>query len=159
MIHPRLYVVHLDQCDPKKCTSKKLQKFHLVTLIPKVRFLPRNAVILDPFAPKILSMEDKSSIDRYGLVVIDCSWKHVKDVFKPYKTGRKLPKLLAANSVNYGRWEKLSSAEALAAALVIVGYRIEAEFLLSKFRWGSGFFSINQDIFDQIQEKSAERGI
>jgi pre-rRNA-processing protein TSR3 len=156
---PKLFVVHLNQCDPKKCTSKKLQKFHLISLVPKVRFLPRNAIILDPFAKKTLSVQDKHYIDRFGLAVIDCSWKHAETVFKPFRTGRKLPKLLAANSVNYGRWEKLSSAEALAAALIIVGHKEHAEFLMSKFGWGPGFFTINQDIFERIDRKDAERGI
>ena len=156
---PRLFVVHYNQCDPKKCTSKKLQKFRLVTLLPKLRFLPRNAIILDPFAKKTLSIEDKNSIDRFGLAVIDCSWKHAEDIFKPFRTGRKLPRLLAANSVNYGRWEKLSSAEALAAALIIIGHKEYAELLMSKFGWGPGFFNINPDLFEQVNETDAERGI
>ncbi len=156
---PRLFVVHFNQCDPKKCTSKKLQKFHLITLIPKLRFLPRNAIILDPYAKKTLSIQDKHNIDRFGLAVIDCSWKHAENVFKPFRTGRKLPRLLAANSVNYGRWEKLSSAEALAAALFITGHTKHAELLMSKFGWGSGFFTINRDIFERINETDAERGI
>ncbi len=119
MFTPKLFVVHYDQCDPKKCTSMKLKKFNLVKFIPKIRFLPKHTIILDPFAPKTLGLSDRSQIEKFGIAVIDCSWKHADHVFQNFKTGRKLPRLLAANSVNYGRWEKLSSAKALAAALFL----------------------------------------
>jgi pre-rRNA-processing protein TSR3 len=160
---PKLFVVHYNQCDPKKCTSMKLNKFQLVHFVPKIRFLPKSAIILDPFAAKTLSVQDKIHIEHYGLAVIDCSWKHVDQVFKKFRTGRKLPKLLAANSVNYGRWEKLSSAEALAAALFLIGYEQYAEFLLSKFTWGHTFFELNYNILmehcGKKEDKNAERGI
>ena len=160
MNFPNLFVVHYGQCDPKKCTSIKLKKFNLVKFVPKIRFLPKNAIILDPFAPKMLSIQDKEYIDRFGLAVIDCSWKHADNVFKKFRTGRKLPRLLAANSVNYGRWEKLSSVEALAAGLYIVKYFTIAEQLLSKFSWGHGFLDLNYSALDELIEKNdAERGI
>ena len=155
--HPMLYVVHFGQCDPKKCTSIKLKKFQLVKLVPKIRNLPKNTIILDPFAQKTLSSDDKEQIERNGLAVIDCSWKHANQVFKKFRTGRKLPKLLAANSVNYGRWERLSSVEALAAALYLVGFSDRAEFLLSKFNWGLTFLDINYEILNK--KENAERGI
>lgn len=145
MTVPKLFVVHYGQCDPKKCTSLKLKKFQLVHFVPKIRFLPKSAIILDPFASKTLTIDDKSQIDRYGLAVIDCSWKHADIVFKKFTTGRKLPKLLAANSVNYGRWEKLSSVEALAAALIIIDQIQFAELLLSKFTWGHAFLDLNHE--------------
>ncbi|MBN2154977.1 MAG: DUF367 family protein [Candidatus Lokiarchaeota archaeon] len=151
MIDPKLFVVHYGQCDPKKCTSLKLRKFNLVKLVPKLKFLPKKAIILDPFSPKILSIEDKSQIETYGLVAIDCSWKLVEKVFKDFHTGRKLPKLLAANSVNYGRWEKLSSVEALAAALFIIGHENQAEFLLSKFTWGPTFYDLNYEVLSRTK--------
>lgn len=131
----------------------KLKKFGLVKFVPKVRFLPKNAIILDPFAEKTLSTNDKAQIDRFGLAVIDCSWKHADHVFRKFRTGRKLPKLLAANSVNYGRWEKLSSAEALAAALHIVDHHDAAELLLSKFSWGHAFFDINHTLLTDTRDK------
>ena len=160
---PKLFVVHFNQCDPRKCTSMKLKKFQLVRFVPKIRFLPKNAIILDPFASKTLSIQDKENVERYGLAVIDCSWKHADQVFKKFRTGRKLPRLLAANSVNYGRWEKLSSVEALAAALFLIGNEQHAEFVLSKFTWGHAFLDLNYEILmehlDGKEEENAERGI
>ena len=143
MLTPKLFVVHFDQCDPKKCTSMKLKKFNLVKFVPKIRFLPKQTIILDPFAQNTLSVDDRAQIDKFGLAVIDCSWKHADQVFQKFRTGRRLPRLLAANSVNYGRWEKLSSVEALAAALFIVKQTELAELLLSKFSWGHAFFDLN----------------
>jgi len=143
MLTPKLFVVYFDQCDPKKCTSMKLKKFNLVKFVPKIRFLPKQAIILDPFAPKILNISDRLHIEKFGLAVIDCSWKHANHVFQKFRTGRRLPRLLAANSVNYGRWEKLSSAEAFAAALFLIQHNDMAELLLSKFTWGHAFFDLN----------------
>ncbi len=59
---------------------------------------------------------------------------------------RKLPPLIAVNPVNYGKWEKLSSVEALAAALFHLKYKDYAKLLLSKFSWGQEFFKINYEI-------------
>lgn len=140
----RLYCVHLNQCDPKKCTSLKLKKLGLLTISKRIDHCPKNAIILDPFAEKVLTIEDKELIQKNGLIVIDCSWQKTDTIFKhPFRTGRKLPSLLAANSVNYGKWERLSSVEALAAGLLITGFQEQAQLILSKFSWGDSFIAIN----------------
>ncbi|PVX23543.1 MAG: ribosome biogenesis protein, partial [Candidatus Bathyarchaeum sp.] len=56
---------------------------------------------------------------------MDCSWVHAKEVFEAsgYWVSRCLPYLVAANPVNYGKPTKLSTVEALAAALYIADYR------------------------------------
>ena len=58
---------------------------------------------------------------------------------------RALPFLLAANSVNYGKSFKLSTAEAIAATLFICGYPEFAREILSKFKWGPQFFKLNEE--------------
>jgi len=62
--------------------------------------------------------------------------------------GRRLPTLLAANPTNYAKPHKLSSVEALAAALYIVGFKNEATKLLSLFKWGEAFASLNAEPLD-----------
>ena len=46
----RLLAYHAGECDPKKCTSLRLKRFGLLTLVPRPSGLPRGAVILTPKA-------------------------------------------------------------------------------------------------------------
>lgn len=141
----QLYCIHFDQCDRKKCTSLRLQRYGLVRIKYRLSQCPRKAIILDPYSEIVLSTNDIEPITQYGLIVIDCSWEKAELVFKgPYRTGRRLPPLLAANPVNYGRWNRLSSVEALAAGLIITGFLDLAHELLSKFTWGNSFIEINK---------------
>ena len=56
--------------------------------------------------------------------------------------------MVAANPVNYGKVFKLSCAEALAGGLHILGYEEQAEYIMSKFKWGSNFFELNKEAFN-----------
>jgi pre-rRNA-processing protein TSR3 len=60
-------------------------------------------------------------------------------------TNRRLPFLLAGNPTNYGIAGRLSTAEALAAALILTGFRQSATAILSLFKWGETFLSLNQE--------------
>ena len=132
-------------CSPKKCTALKLNNLGLLRLIPKITGKLNKAVLLNPFAQIELSIKDKPLVLKFGIIVIDCSWKKILD-FKGFNAlnSRKLPPYIAANPINYGKWEKLSSMEALAAALFITGFDDLAELILSKFSWGMQFKEINQ---------------
>ena len=52
--------------------------------------------------------------------------------------------LLAANPVNWGKPSKMTTAEALAASLWILGREQEARDLLNSFSWGEEFFKLNR---------------
>jgi pre-rRNA-processing protein TSR3 len=65
--------------------------------------------------------------------------KHVRG------TSRCLPVLIAGNPVNFGKATKLSTVEALAAALYIVGFEEQASQLLSIFKWGHTFLELNYE--------------
>ncbi len=138
------------QCDPKKCTALKLKRQRLVRVVHHIRGIPRGAVVLDPFTDKAFSPADRARLERKGLAAIDCSWIHAKEVFEHslLATSRCLPYLIAANPVNYGVPTKLSTVEALAAALYIAGFRDEAEHLLSIFKWGPNFIVLNQELLN-----------
>jgi pre-rRNA-processing protein TSR3 len=141
---PKLFCLHFNECDKKKCTALKLAKLNLIKIVPEIKGRTINAILLNPFSNEELTASDRNVILKYGLVVFDCSWKRIFNV-KEFntKTSRKLPPLIAANPVNYGKWEKLSSVEALAAALYITNFDEYGDLILSKFSWGSEFKAIN----------------
>jgi pre-rRNA-processing protein TSR3 len=64
---------------------------------------------------------------------------------------RRLPLLLAANPINYGQIGKLSSLEALSAALYINSHIGQAERLLSLFKWGETFLTLNHEPLDRYK--------
>lgn len=93
------------------------------------------------------SPADKQRITKFGLAALDFSWEHAeKPLLKNVRgTSRCLPYLIAGNPVNFGCPTKLSTAEALAAALYIASYQEEAIRLLSIFKWGHTFIELNKD--------------
>jgi len=150
----RIVVYHAEQDDPKKCTTLKLKRFGMARVVHRIRGLPQGAVVLNPFSAKAFSRADRSAIVRRGLAAIDCSWIHASQVFElnTHGASRALPYLIAANPVNYGAPTKLSTVEALAAALYIAGFREDAERLLSKFKWGPEFIRLNRRFLDAYAE-------
>jgi len=146
----KISVYHAKQCDPKKCTTLKLRRHNMVRVVHRIRGLPRGAVILNPFSDKAFSPDDRGLLERRGLAAIDCSWIHADEVFELSMHGasRCLPYLIAANPTNYGVPTKLSTVEALAAALYIAGFKDKAERLLSIFKWGPNFIVLNRELLD-----------
>jgi len=159
----KLYAYHVHQCDSKKCTAKKLARFGLVGLCNTVKELPSGAILLDPTAERAFSPADEKKVQG-GLVVLDCSWEEVERVFpllrKKRMVHRALPFLLATNPVNYGKPFKLSSVEAFAAELYILGRKEQAERILSKFSWGLGFLELNRAPLEEYSKaKNSEEVI
>jgi len=136
-----VHVRYAGDDDPKKCTARKLARFDLATLHRADRSTPYG-LVLDPHAERALSPAD----DPHRLVALDCSWTSADpDAFSLRGDHRALPFLVAANPVNYGRPFRLTTVEALAGALVVLGERDHAERLLSKFRWGETFLELNAE--------------
>lgn len=59
-----------------------------------------------------------------------------------------MPYVVAGNPVNYGKPYQLSCAEALATGLCALGYQDQAQYIMSKFGWADGFWSINEHILE-----------
>jgi len=150
----RIVVYNARQCDPKKCTALKLRRHGLVRQVSQIRFLPKRAVVLNPFAETAFSPADRERMRDFGLAGLDCSWEHAEKVLAKHVRGtsRCLPVLLAGNPVNFGKATKLSTAEALAGALCIAGFREQAEQVLSMFKWGHTFFEINSERLESYAE-------
>jgi len=156
----KLFLYHAKQCDPKKCTGKKMAKFGLVDLSEKIERIPSRSILLDPMAQKALSPEDNS---KKGITVLDCSWEEVERVFpqllKMRLEHRALPYLVAANPVNFGRPFKLTSVEAFAAALYILGNKQQAERIMSKFNWGHTFLELNHEPLEEYSQARDSKDI
>jgi len=143
----KLILYHADQCDPKKCTGRKLAKFGYAKIVRSIRLIPKKAIILNPAAQKALSKEDAHYTKMHGIAVLDCSWKKSEELlFKLRSRGisRALPYLVPANPTNFGKPFKLSTVEAFAAALFITGHREQAEKIMNKFKWGPHFLKMNE---------------
>jgi len=145
----KLYVYMAEECDPRKCTANKLVRFGLVKPLYRVRDMPRGCIILNPMAIEELSPKDQGIAKSRGVIAVDCSWKRAQEFFSKVRLRglhRRLPRLIAANPVNFGQPHVLSTAEALASALCILGFYSQALKLLSLFKWGETFIALNRDI-------------
>ncbi|TFH22590.1 DUF367 family protein [Candidatus Bathyarchaeota archaeon] len=147
---PRLTIYHANQCDRKKCSGLRLKRRGFARIVSSIRFLPNRAIVLNPFSEIAFSPNDRQRVTDFGLAALDCSWEHAQKVMKIHVKGtsRCLPILIAGNPVNFGKLTKLTTAEAIAAALYIAGFKEESEQLLSIFTWGHTFFELNGMLLD-----------
>jgi len=154
----RLYAYDAGDCDPKRCTVRRLAALGLVKLV-KLRHL-RKSLLLFPTAEKALSPADAELARSGGIAVLDCSWRRFEasDFGGAFggvlrvKRLRALPFLLAANPVNFGKPFVLSSAEAFAASLFILGEKELAFSVLGKFKWGHAFFQLNSEMLSAYEK-------
>ena len=138
-----LHVRYEGDDDPDKCTARKLARFDLAELHRTDRATPYG-VVLNPHAEQALSPADRDVGEK--LVALDCSWETAGEArFSIAGEHRALPFLVAANPVNYGKPFQLTTVEALAAGLTILGERDRAEEILAKFRWGETFLEMNEE--------------
>ena len=152
----KLQVVMLKQDDPKKCSAEKLVKFGLASSVKKTT---HTSLILNPYSKKTLLPIDESSIT--SITAIDCSWDLADQAFTKKLSGihRKLPPLFAGNPVNYSKLNKLSTVEAIAGALFILGQNKMGFQLLDKFKWGHTFYDLNQNILEDYSKLKSENQI
>lgn len=138
-----LYAYRDNSCDPRKCTVKKLERAEFLKIFTKISQIPRNTLLLDPTAEQALSPADNHV---KSVTALDCSWV-VLDTgsVRAWRIHRALPFLVAANPVNFGKPCMLSSVEALAAALYILGEREQAAEILGSVSWGIRFLEVNKE--------------
>ena len=135
----RVYVLRLEHDDPSKATGARLIRLKLVE-----EYRPlRRPIVLNPFSRRYLSPADRD-ISK-AMVAVDASWRRISEVRWPSGIQRRLPFLVAANPINYGVPEYLSTVEAIASALMILGYEELSLRLLNPFNWGAEFLRINEE--------------
>ncbi len=141
-----LYAYRDNSCDPRKCTVKKLERRGLLKIFTKISQIPRNTLLLDPTAEQALSPADSHV---KSITALDCSWV-VLDTgsVRAWRIRRALPFLVAANPVNFGKPCMLSSVEALAASLYILGEWERAVEILGCVSWGIRFLEVNKEPLD-----------
>lgn len=155
MVDVPVHAIWLAQDDPKKNTAVLSAKRGDIQLHKRFNSLPKRGVILEPLCGKVFGPEDHQLILEKGgsIVGLDCSWVHIESsVTQVMKRTRLLPRmlplLLAANPVNWGKPGRLTTAEALATVLYLMGRTDQARRVLGAFRWGERFFELNQEPLD-----------
>ena len=146
-----VHAVWLAQDDPKKNTAVLASKRGNLKLHKRINTLPKRGIILEPLCGKVFGPEDHALIINGGsLVGLDCSWAHIEEsvaqvMRRTRLQPRMLPLLLAANPVNWGKPGRLTTAEALATVLYLIGRVKQARDVLGAFRWGERFFELNKE--------------
>jgi pre-rRNA-processing protein TSR3 len=150
-----ILIIDYGQDDPGKCTAKKMVKMGLATEVSRKFHAASSILVLNPFAEITLSPVDK---DSKGILDIDCSWVFARDVFHRKLGGkhRRLPSLLAGNPTNYSKLGMLSSLEAVAASLYILGEKEDAKRFLSIYKWGPTFLTLNADPLEEYSQANSE---
>ena len=162
-----LHVLYEGDDDPDKCTARRLERFDRATLHRNPGRVPAG-VVLNPFAERALSPADRpdfaagdrtsgsggsgrsgrSEADsgRGTIVALDCSWETAeREAFDLRGPQRSLPFLVAANPVNFGKPFRLTTLEAFAGALAILGEREQAREVADTVRWGETFLDLNAE--------------
>ena len=146
----RIMLWEFGQNDPKRDSGSRLSRLGLAGALRVGQSF--NGIVLSSESRVYISPADAAIAKSFGLAGINCSWNRVGEI--PFgalgrdRNQRILPHLLAANPVNYGRPFKLNTAEAIAAALFIMGFREDARELLSPFNYGDEFLRMNADFLE-----------
>ncbi len=155
----KIKIVYLDQCDPKKCSGHRLLKFDLAKRTRKGAI--GKALVLSPTTEVALSPIDRDVFLEHGLVGIDGSWNQIETLLPLFSLGtsRALPFLVAANTVNFGKPTKLNTAEAIIAALWILGFKDLAKTIAGKFKYGNTFIQLNYERLEGYSRASDSKEV
>ena len=150
-----VFALEMGQDDPTKCTARKMVNMDLAKGVGRKFHASDKVVVLNPYAHRMLSPPDRGA---KAVLVVDCSWNQAQEVFFRRLGGkhRRLPVLLAANPTNYSRAGVLSSVEAVAATMYILGEVEEAARYLSIYKWGPNFITLNHEPLEAYRRSRTE---
>lgn len=134
-----------------------MERSGLVKILNRISHIPKNTILLDPTAEQALSPADRPA---RSITVLDCSWEVLDSAaFERIRRRRALPFLVAANPVNFGRPWRLSSVEAFAASLFILGETDQAKTVLESSPWGIRFLELNEEPLMLYREAENSREV
>jgi len=150
-----VFALEMGQDDPTKCTARKMINMDLARGVSRKFHASDKVIVLNPWAHRVLSPPDRGA---KAVLAVDCSWNQAQEVFFRKLGGkhRRLPILLAANPTNYSRAGVLSSLEAVAATMYILGEVEEAERYLSLYKWGPTFLTLNEEPLEAYRRARTE---
>lgn len=154
----KVYMWEFGQNDAKRDSGSKLCRLGYAKKLKVGQNF--NGIVLSSEASQVMSPDDAEIISQYGIAGINCSWNRLEEI--PFnslgkaRNQRKLPFLVAANTVNYGKVFKMNTAEAIAAALFIAGSVHEAVALMYPFSYGEEFFKLNAEAFERYATADSE---
>jgi len=150
-----VFALEMGQDDPKKCTARKMIQMDLAKGVGRKFHASDTIIVLNPYAHRVLSPPDRGA---KSVLAVDCSWNQAQEVFFRKLGGkhRRLPILLAANPTNYSRAGTLSSVEAVAATMYILGEVDEASEYLGIYKWGPNFLTLNQEPLEAYRKSRTE---
>ena len=150
-----VFALEMGQDDPTKCTARKMVNMDLAKGVSRKFHASDKVIVLNPWAHRTLSPPDKVA---KSVLVVDASWNQAQEVFFRKLGGkhRRLPVLLAANPTNYSRAGVLSSVEAVAATMYILGEVDEAKSYLNIYKWGPTFLNLNQEPLEAYRRARTE---
>ena len=159
----RLGVLVVGDDHPRACTGRRLVRLGLAEEL-RGRSPPRERpIVLDPYAERPLTTQDVPTAETGGIVAVDCSWSRLADGQGPARfpagLARRLPMLVATNPQHFGRLGELNTAEALAAALFVLGRAEQGRSLLSGFAGGETFFDVNRERLLRYAEGASPEAI
>ena len=149
------FALDMGQDDPTKCTARKMVNMDLAKGVSRKFHASDKVIVLNPWAHRVLSPPDRVA---KSVLVVDASWNQAQEVFFRKRGGkhRRLPTLLAGNPTNYSRPGVLSSVEAVAATMYILGEVDEAARYLNIFKWGPTFLTLNQEPLEAYRRSRTE---
>ncbi|HYK94179.1 MAG TPA: DUF367 domain-containing protein [Thermoplasmata archaeon] len=149
---------------PKACTGRRLLRAGAALPVAPAPF---RGLLLDPHSPVPLSRGDRG-LARGGIAAVDCSWNRLGER-GGYPAGpfdrvadrqrRRLPWMLAGNPQHFGRLGELNTAEALAAALWVLGRTGQARRVLDVVGAGDSFPSLNGELLSDYSLARGPTGI
>ena len=150
-----VFALEMGQDDPTKCTARKMIHMDLAKGVGRKFHASDTVIVLNPYAHRVLAPPDKGA---KSVLAVDCSWNQAQEVFFRKLGGkhRRLPILLAANPTNYSRAGMLSSLEAVAATMYILGEVEEAMVYLAIYKWGPNFETLNREPLEAYRKARSE---